>query len=228
MQQIVVLTGAGISAESGIPTFRGKGGLWEGYNIEDVATPEAFEKDPETVLKFYNDRRKAAAQVEPNEGHKALVKLEDHYEVDIITQNIDDLHEQAGSSRVHHLHGEIKKGQSSIDNSLIYDLGTRDIRMGDQCEKGSQLRPHVVWFGEPVPMIEQAMDLCTKADQVLIIGTSLLVYPAAGLMDFAPDSAQQYYIDPNADSNMQRPNLKVIQASATAGVPPLVDKLCSQ
>ncbi len=227
-KRIVVLTGAGVSAESGIPTFRDKGGLWEGYDIQDVATPEAFEKDPETVLKFYNDRRKAVTEVSPNEGHKALVNLEKAYDVHVITQNIDDLHERAGSSQVHHLHGEIKKARSSVDDSLIYEIGDKPIQMGDQCEKGSQLRPHVVWFGEPVPMIEKAMQLCSEADLALIIGTSLVVYPAAGLIDFVPDEAPKFYIDPNADKSMAQNNLEVIQKSATEGVPPLVERLLDE
>lgn len=222
---VVALTGAGMSAESGIPTFRDKGGLWEGFDIEDVATPEAFEKDPETVLKFYNDRRKAVREVLPNKGHEELVRLEEAYKVHIITQNIDDLHERAGSSSVYHLHGEIKKARSSADDSLLYDLGEKDIQMGDKCEKGSQLRPHVVWFGEPVPMIDQAMHLCSNADIALIIGTSLLVYPAAGLIDFVPDGASKYFIDPKADQSMERPNLEIISKSATEGVPGLVDQL---
>ncbi len=225
---VVVLTGAGMSAESGIPTFRDKGGLWEGYDIEDVATPEAFERDPETVLKFYNDRRKAVREVYPNKGHEALAELEKTYEVHIITQNIDDLHERAGSSNVHHLHGEIKKARSSIDDSLLYDLSDKDIQLGDKCEKGSQLRPHVVWFGEAVPMIEKAMQLCSGADMALIIGTSLLVYPAAGLIDFVPDEANKYYIDPKADESMSRPNLEIISKTATEGVPPLINQLLAK
>lgn len=227
-KKIVVLTGAGMSAESGIPTFRDKGGLWEGYDIEDVATPEAFERQPETVLKFYNDRRKAVREVEPNDGHKALAQLEPYFDVHIVTQNIDDLHERAGSSQVHHLHGEIKKARSSVDDSLIYDLGSQDIQMGDKCEKGSQLRPHVVWFGEPVPMIEKAMGLCSQADIGLIIGTSLLVYPAAGLVDFIKEEAPKYYIDPKADQMEGQKGFEVIPKTATDAVPPLIERLIKE
>ena len=227
-KRIVVLTGAGMSAESGIPTFRDKGGLWEGYDIEDVATPEAFERNPETVLEFYNDRRKAVREVDPNEGHKALVNLEQAYDVHIITQNIDDLHERAGSTQVHHLHGEIKKARSSVDDSLVYHLEDKDIQLGDQCDKGSQLRPHVVWFGEPVPMIEKAMHLCSGADIALVIGTSMLVYPAAGLIDFVPDEAPKYYIDPKAANNqLNQSKLEFIPKTAVEGVPELVDRLLS-
>lgn len=223
--KIAVLTGAGMSAESGISTFRDNGGLWDQYRIEDVATPEAFERQPETVLEFYNQRRRKLAEVEPNSGHKALAALEANYDVRIVTQNIDDLHERAGSTQVYHLHGELKKAKSSIDDSLIYDIGFKDIYIDDKCEKGSQLRPHVVWFGEPVPMIEVGMRLFMEADIVLIIGTSLEVYPAAGLINYAGTDAPKYYIDPQASSTLGNSNMEIIKAKATEGVPKIADRL---
>lgn len=225
MKKLVVLTGSGISAESGLKTFRDQGGLWEGYDLQKVATPEAWERDPEMVLDFYNKRRQGVRNARPNAAHKALVKLEDHYEVTIITQNIDDLHERAGSSNVIHLHGEIMKARSNIDDEILYDLGGGDIKMGDKCELGSQLRPHVVWFGEPVPMIEKAMMISSQADIYLVIGTSLVVYPAAGLIHYAPSLAKKYLVDPKAPELTSDPNLEAIQANATTGVEPLVYKL---
>ena len=174
--KLVVLTGAGISAESGIATFRDSGGLWEQHRIEDVATPEGWHRDKELVNRFYNLRRKQAAEVEPNEGHKALVRLEEQFEVYIITQNVDNLHERAGSTRVLHLHGELSKVRSTVDPSLVYEIGDRQIAIGDKCEKGSQLRPHIVWFGEAVPAIEEATRITESADVFMVIGTSLQVY----------------------------------------------------
>jgi NAD-dependent deacetylase len=223
--KLVVLTGAGISAESGISTFRGSGGLWDNYRIEDVATPEAFEQNPETVLAFYNQRRRMLSGVEPNAGHKALVELEDAYDVHIVTQNIDDLHERAGSSQVHHLHGELRKARSSTDPDLIYDIGYRDINQGEQCDKGSQLRPHVVWFGEPVPMAEQALHLFREARIALVVGTSLLVMPASNLLDFAPSEVPKFYVDPEADASLPYDNLEPISAKASEGLPQLVERL---
>ncbi len=223
--KLVVLTGAGISAESGISTFRGSGGLWDNYRIEDVATPEAFEQNPETVLAFYNQRRRMLSGVEPNAGHKALVELEDAYDVHIVTQNIDDLHERAGSSQVHHLHGELRKARSSKDPDLIYDIGYRDINQGEQCDKGSQLRPHVVWFGEPVPMAEQALHLFREARIALVVGTSLLVMPASNLLDFAPSEVPKFYVDPEADASLPYDNLEPISAKASEGLPQLVERL---
>jgi len=171
MKKIVVLTGAGMSAESGLKTFRDSNGLWENHNVYDVATPEAWERDPEMVLKFYNERRKQVRGAKPNKAHVALEKLEEKYDVSIITQNIDDLHERAGSNHVIHLHGEINKGRSTVDPSLIYDLDHWEMKLGESCEKGSQLRPHIVWFGEPVPMIEKAIPIVEMADRVVVIGT---------------------------------------------------------
>ena len=196
MKRIVILTGAGMSAESGLKTFRDSDGLWENHNIYDVATPEAWGRDPELVLNFYNDRRKQVRVAEPNKAHLALAKLEQKYNVSIITQNIDDLHERAGSTHVIHLHGEVNKARSSVDSGLVYELDHWEMKMGDTCEKGSQLRPHIVWFGEAVPMIEKAISIVEMADVVMVIGTSLSVYPAAGLVNYAPHFAEKYYIDP--------------------------------
>lgn len=196
-KRLVVLTGAGMSRESGITTFRETGGLWEQHNIEEVATPEAFQSNPELVLNFYNQRRKQLGEVEPNEGHKTLARLQEHFDVQIITQNIDNLHERAGSENILHLHGELTKVRSCNFPELIYDIGTKAIKIGDTCEKGEQLRPHIVWFGEDVPAIEQAVPLVNSADVFVVIGTSLNVYPAAGLIMYAKHEAPKYLIDPN-------------------------------
>src|ERR1035437_2298844 len=185
-KKIVVLTGAGVSAESGISTFRDSGGRWEKYRIEDVATPEAFHENPALVLDFYNQRRRQLQEVEPNAAHKALVLLEEKFDVQIITQNVDDLHERAGSTNVLHLHGELLKSRSTKDARLIYQIKGTELNIGDTCELGSQLRPHIVWFGEMVPAIEEAGRISSKADIFIIIGTSLNVYPAAGLVNFTP------------------------------------------
>jgi NAD-dependent deacetylase len=196
MQKLVVLTGSGISAESGIRTFRDAGGLWEQYPVMEVASIEGWEKNPQRVLQFYNERRKQAAGALPNEGHLGLASLEKWFDVRIITQNIDNLHEKAGSSHVLHLHGEINKARSSKDPSLIYEIGEKPIQWGDTCEKGSQLRPHIVWFGEAVPEMENAIRLVTAADIFVIIGTSLNVYPAAGLLHYVREGIPVYLIDP--------------------------------
>ncbi|MHA7131874.1 SIR2 family NAD-dependent protein deacylase [Algoriphagus namhaensis] len=196
-QKLVVLSGAGISAESGIKTFRDSGGLWEGHDVMEVASPEGWRKNQKLVLDFYNERRRQARTCKPNAAHLALAKLEERYDVRIITQNIDNLHEQAGSSQVIHLHGELFKAQSSLDPKLVYNLETRDINSGDHCERGSQLRPHVVWFGEPVPKMLEAIQLAKQADLFLIIGTSLQVYPAASLIDYVPSHASIYLVDPS-------------------------------
>ena len=227
-QKIVILTGAGISAESGIQTFRGAGGLWEGHRIEDVASPEGWKRNRELVLNFYNLRRAQLLTVKPNAAHEALVKLEQHYDVHIITQNVDDLHERAGSSHVIHLHGELLKVRSTLDETLIYDW-RRDLVTGDKCERGSQLRPHIVWFGEMVPMIEPAQQMAAQADIFIVIGTSLLVYPAAGLLHYAPEHSQKFLIDPHANElQTSVSNLRIIQNSATTGVPELVKLLLSE
>ncbi len=219
-KKVVVLTGAGISAESGIKTFRDADGLWENHRIEDVATPEAWYKNPELVLEFYNQRRAQLATVEPNAGHRTLYDMEREFQVHIITQNVDDLHERAGSSQIMHLHGELKKVRSERFSNLVY---TRDgdVHLGDTCERGAQLRPHIVWFGEAVPMIEPAAKIVATADALLIIGTSLQVYPAAGLMAYAPVGIPVFYIDPNPQVNHELKrmrNLTVIAEPASTGV----------
>lgn len=225
MKKIVVLSGAGISAESGIPTFRDANGLWEGHDVMEVATPEGWRKNPQLVLDFYNQRRKAALAVQPNAGHQALADLEKHFEVAIITQNVDSLHERAGSSNVIHLHGELCKARSSVDERLIYTVDGWEIKWGEKCEKGSQLRPHIVWFGELVPMMEVAMEETLQADIFIVVGTSLLVYPAAGLLDYADDIIPKYVIDPNLPQIPHRDNLHLIQETATKGLPKLAQTL---
>jgi NAD-dependent deacetylase len=225
MKKIVVLTGAGISAESGIRTFRDSDGLWEEHRIEDVATYDAWQRNPDLVLDFYNQRRKQLYEVKPNAGHLALVELEKKFDVCIITQNVDDLHEQAGSTRVIHLHGELKKVRSTIDDSLVYTLNGWELKKGDLCEKGSQLRPHIVWFGEAVPMIETAIEISSKADILIVIGTSLNVYPAAGLVYYIKNGTPVYLIDPHAEMLSGVKNLTVFREPAGSGVPRLVNQL---
>jgi NAD-dependent deacetylase len=225
MKKIVVLTGAGISAESGLKTFRDSGGLWEEHRIEDVATFDGWLRNPQLVLTFYNERRKQLINAEPNAAHKALVRLEQKYDVQIITQNVDDLHERAGSSKVLHLHGELKKVRSTVDNNLVYDLEGWELKMGDKCEKGSQLRPHIVWFGEAVPMIQLATEMTEQADIFIVIGTSLNVYPAASLIQFVPDKATMYLIDPNSRQLPYVKRLEIINENAGIGTPSLVERL---
>ena len=224
MKKIVVLTGAGISAESGLKTFRGAGGLWEGHRVEEVATPDAWHRNPEMVLRFYNERRAQARAVEPNEGHRALVRLEAAFDVHIITQNVDDLHERAGSSRVLHLHGELNKVRS-VSNSQLITHCEGDIQLGDLAEDGGQLRPHIVWFGEQVPMIEPAAQLASEADICMIVGTSLAVYPAAGLLDYVPRSSPVFLVDPHKPDTWFRRTVNFIEAPGSEGVPMLVDLL---
>lgn len=195
-KKLVVLSGAGMSQESGLKTFREMGGLWEEYDVTEVATPQAWQKNPELVLRFYNDRRKQLLEVKPNAGHIGIAELEADFDVHVITQNVDDLHERAGSSKVLHLHGELKKARSSVDENLIYDIEGWEIKLGDKCEKGSQLRPHIVWFGEPVPAIEEAMNICQSADVFVVVGTSLNVYPAAGLLNYVRKGIPVFLIDP--------------------------------
>lgn len=225
MEKITVLTGAGISAESGLKTFRDSDGLWENHRIEDVATPDAWDRDPELVLKFYNERRKQVNLAQPNKAHQLLAELEKNYEVNIVTQNIDDLHEKGGSTKVHHLHGEINKARSTVDPSLIYDLNHWEMKMGDTCDNGSQLRPHIVWFGEPVPMIDQVIHFFEIADKIIVIGTSLGVYPAAGLINYTSPGIEKYYIDPMGVSNMDRDDFTVIAKKAVDGLSELVKLL---
>lgn len=215
--RIVVLSGAGISAESGIATFRGADGLWEGHRIEEVASPEGWYKNRGLVLDFYNKRRKNVIESKPNEAHEILVELEKSHEVFIITQNVDNLHERAGSSSIFHLHGEITKSRSTIDPKLIYSIKGHRLDLGDSCELGSQLRPHIVWFGEAVPAIEEAVDIIQKAEHVLIVGTSLQVYPAAGLVNYAPENAKITVIDPNSPVvNMS--NVTYLNCGASEGM----------
>ena len=227
MKHIVVLTGAGISAESGLKTFRDAGGLWEGHNIMEVASPEGWRKNPALVLDFYNQRRKQLDEVLPNAGHLALKKLEEKYKVTIVTQNVDDLHERAGSSNIIHLHGELKKAQSTLDPKLVYHLNGWEIKSGDKCEKGSQLRPFIVWFGEMVPLLDTAIQIAQTADIFMIIGTSLAVYPAASLIDYVPPHCNIYVIDPNLPYIAKRNNLFLIEKKATEGVVEIVDQLMS-
>ncbi len=217
MKNLVVLTGAGISAESGLTTFRDSGGLWEGHRIEDVATPEAWRRNPEHVLEFYNQRRKAARNAEPNDAHRLLANLESTFKVVIITQNVDDLHERAGSSRVIHLHGKLFESRSTLDPSLIYPITGWQLNLGDRCERGSQLRPNIVWFGEMVPLLETAAQIAGTADIFLIVGTSLVVYPAAGLVDYVPQHTPKYIIDPKAPE-VHLPNVHFIRQKATEGM----------
>ncbi len=225
MKKIVVLTGAGISAESGIRTFRGSDGLWEEHRIEDIATFEAWQRNPGLVLDFYNQRRKQLYEVKPNAAHLALVELEKNFDVHIITQNVDDLHERAGSGQVLHLHGELKKVRSTVDDNLIHTLDGWELKLGDLCARGSQLRPHIVWFGEAVPMIEPAAALASEADIFIVIGTSLNVYPAAGLIHFAKPGIPVYLIDPQAEMPGGVSNLSILREAAGTGVPRLVKQL---
>lgn len=216
-KRIVVLTGAGMSAESGIATFRGADGLWEGHRIEDVASPEGWNKDREMVLEFYNIRRRQIGETKPNEGHLGLKDLEQYFDVNIVTQNIDDLHERAGSSNILHLHGEITKARSTVNANLTYDIGYKDINIGDKCKESSQLRPHIVWFGEAVPMLEPAIRICYQADILVIIGTSMVVYPAASLVQYVRQDTPIYIIDPNIPE-VYLPNLTKIEKGASEGV----------
>lgn len=222
--KIAVLTGAGMSAESGIQTFRGAGGLWEGYRVEDVASPDGFKRNPEMVLRFYNERRKQVLQAQPNKGHIDLVKLEQLHDVTIITQNIDDLHERAGSKKIIHLHGEILKSRSTKNESLTYAC-TGDIQIGDTCELGSQLRPHIVWFGELVPMIEKAASVVASADIIIVIGTSMVVYPAASLIHYAAPNIPVFIINPEIPEMQRKVNYYFIQQPATVGVEEVIEMI---
>ena len=216
MKHLVVLTGAGMSAESGIKTFRGADGLWEGHDVMQVASPEGFEANPELVLEFYNQRRRQLLEVAPNKAHLELANLEKHFKITIITQNIDDLHERAGSTNVIHLHGELLKVRSTKNETLVLDW-TKDLNLGDLDKNGNQLRPHIVWFGEAVPLIDKAVENCTTADKLLIIGTSLQVYPAASLMHYVPENTPTFFIDPNPSISSSK-KVTVIAESATQGI----------
>jgi len=224
-KRIIVLTGAGVSAESGIKTFRDAGGLWEGHSIEEVATPQGWGRNPELVLDFYNQRRKQLLEVEPNKAHQLLYALENNYDVKIITQNVDDLHERAGSKNVLHLHGELRKVRSTIDENLIYNWDT-DLQLGDVCKKGTQLRPHIVWFGEAVPNLTLAEEITQTADILIIIGTSMQVYPAANLIYAIKPTTPIYFIDPKPNiSENHFKNLTVIAETATVGMEKLINIL---
>lgn len=224
-KRVVVLTGAGMSAESGLKTFRDANGLWEGHDVMEVASPQGFARNPGLVLEFYNQRRRQLLRVEPNTGHKALVELENHFKVDIITQNIDNLHEKAGSSNVLHLHGELLKVRSIRDETTILDW-TSDLVLGDLDARGDQLRPHVVWFGEMVPMLEPAIAITAMADVLIIIGTSMQVYPAAGLINYVSLGTPIYFVDPKPTiREMDFKHLTIISRTAVEGVPHLVKKL---
>ena len=223
-KKLVVLSGAGMSQESGLKTFRDMGGLWEQYDVTEVATPEAWDRDPALVLRFYNERRKQLFQSEPNAGHRGIAELEQWFDVDVITQNVDNLHERAGSSRVLHLHGELMKARSTIDPFLIYELDGWALDLGDLCEKGSQLRPHIVWFGEPVPEIPRAIGIVETADILVVIGTSLAVYPAAGLVNYARRKTPVFVVDP-ARPEVYRENVSYIVEKAGKGVVKLKEEL---
>ena len=227
MKTLVVLSGAGISAESGINTFRDSGGLWENHRIEDVATPEAWRRNQDLVLNFYNERRKQALSVKPNAAHYALVELEKYYNVQIITQNVDNLHEIAGSKNVIHLHGELFKSESTKNPELVYDIPSWELNKGDLCELGSQLRPHIVWFGEEVPMMDIAVEITEQADIFVVVGTSLAVYPAAGLINYIELTKPIFIIDPAQPDIKLRHNMTFIQERATVGMEILKKELIS-
>ncbi len=217
-KKLVALTGAGISAESGLATFRDSGGLWEGYKVEDVATPEAWLRNPAMVLDFYNERRKGAQGAKPNRGHEILAELQTDFDVTIVTQNVDDLHERAGSTNVIHLHGSLFESRSTLDPSLVYKLNGSELNMGDQCEKGSQLRPNIVWFGEMVHLMEMATRVAAAADIFLVVGTSLVVYPAAGLINYVHDRARKFVVDPKKPEVLHVPNVEFIAEKASVGM----------
>lgn len=217
-KKIVVLSGAGISAESGIPTFRDSNGLWEGYDVMEVATPQGWNKNPDLVLDFYNQRRKRALEVKPNRGHEILAELEKDFDVTVVTQNVDNLHERAGSSHVIHLHGSLFESRSCLDESLVYPIKGWELNRGDLCEKGSQLRPNIVWFGEMVPLMEVAAHHASQAEIFIVVGTAMVVYPAAGLIDYVPIDAWKYVVDPNLPDMKQMPLLKMYAEKASTGM----------
>jgi NAD-dependent deacetylase len=218
MKKLVVLTGAGISAESGIPTFRDAGGLWEGHRVEDVATPEGWFRDKAQVLGFYNERRKRALEVQPNRGHEILKELEEFFDVTIVTQNVDNLHERAGSSKVIHLHGSLFESRSTLDESLVYPINGWELKLGDKCVKGSQLRPNIVWFGEMVPMMEVAAEIAHEADVFIVAGTSMQVYPAAGLIEYVKRGVQKYIVDPGTPNVNAGPDVFFVAEKASVGM----------
>ena len=216
--KLVVLTGAGMSAESGIATFRGSDGLWQGHRVEEVASPEAWRRNPSMVLDFYNQRRRKAAAAQPNAGHHILADLEQHFATTIVTQNVDTLHERAGSSHIIHLHGVISQSRSTREPNRVYEIDGTELNLGDLCELGSQLRPNIVWFGEPVPLIDTAAEIVAQADVFVVVGTSLQVYPAAGLINVPADSVPKFIIDPSVPTSCGVPNLTVIEDVASRGL----------
>lgn len=225
-KKVVVISGAGISAESGLSTFRNAGGLWENHDINEIASIHGWRKNPQKVLEFYNLRRKQAAEAKPNKAHKALAQLETYFkDVVIVTQNVDDLHERAGSRKVIHLHGELKKARSEINEELVIDIGSKPINFGDKAEDGAQLRPHVVWFGELVPLIENAAIEVESADILIVVGTSLLVYPAAGLINYSKAGTHKYIIDPSDPGLLNFEEWNHFKEKAGTGIPKLVNKL---
>jgi len=224
-KKITVLSGAGISAESGIATFRDSNGLWEGHDVNEVATYEAWMKNKQLVLDFYNERRKKALEVNPNRAHEILAELEENFDITIITQNVDNLHERAGSSKVLHLHGELFKSRSTFNEKLVYDIQGWELKVGDLCELGSQLRPHIVWFGEMVPMMEVAVRESMNTDIFLVVGTSLLVYPAASLIDYIPDEIPKYIVDPNIPDINRVSNLHAVPKKASKGLEMVANEL---
>ena len=228
MKKLVVLSGAGVSAESGIKTFRDSGGLWEGHDVMKVASPEGWANNRELVLNFYNERRKNALSARPNEGHMIIASLEEYFNVTVVTQNIDNLHEKAGSNKVLHLHGELFKSRSTVDPNLVYDIDGWELKEGDRCEKGSQLRPHIVWFGEMVPMMQNALEEALSADIFIVIGTSLQVYPAAGLLEYVKESSPKFIIDPNMPDILHRPNLYLIEEVGSMGMKQVKDRLLKE
>lgn len=224
-ERCVVLSGSGISEESGLPTFRGAGGLWQGHSVYELASPQAWASNPELVLEFYNMRRRGVRAAQPNAGHEALVRLEERFDTWIITQNVDDLHERAGSGDVLHLHGEIRKARSSTDPDYVIDLGDRDIELGDRCPRGGQLRPHVVWFGEDVPAFAIAVDLLADVDLFIVVGTSLQVYPASGLLYAVPQNCRKIIVDPSIPDLARKLGFEAYAEPATAALPMLVARL---
>jgi NAD-dependent deacetylase len=218
MKKLIVLSGAGISMESGIPTFRDSNGLWEGYRVEEVASPEGWRQDPGKVLEFYNQRRKKALEVSPNRAHFIVAELQEHFDVVVVTQNVDDLHERAGSRQVIHLHGSLFESRSTADDSLVYPIKGWQLNLGDKCEKGFQLRPNIVWFGEMVPLMDAAAKHASTADIFIVVGTSMVVYPAAGLIDFVPYDCIKYLVDPKLPDLAHIPGVIAIAEKASTGM----------
>lgn len=228
MKKLVALTGAGVSAESGVPTFRDAGGLWEGHDVMEVATPEGWAKNPSLVLEFYNQRRKKALEVQPNRGHAVLAELENNFDVTIITQNVDNLHERAGSTHVVHLHGSLFESRSSVDEEMIYPIDGWELKLGEKCERGSQLRPNIVWFGELVHKMEEAVMYAMQADVFLVVGTSLQVYPAASLIQYAPSHAIKIIVDPKKPDYRLSDDITFFEEGGSTGMMKVKDLLLDQ